>query len=86
MEASQAHNMSVEDVANYLIDNRIPPEWVDHTYVFDLRFLKVHYSGAVIHQGLLEPVTTSDWLDYGPMEPLPRSLPGMDGNTPLKQR
>ncbi len=56
VEASQVRNMSVQEVANYLIDNRIPPEWVDHAYVFGLRFLEVHYSGAVIHQGLLEPI------------------------------
>jgi len=48
--------MSVQDVTNYLIDNQIPPEWVDHAYVFRLRFLEVHYSGAIIYQGLLEPM------------------------------
>jgi hypothetical protein len=56
VETLQARNMSVQDIATYLMDNHIPPEWVDHAYAFGLRFLEVHYSGLIIHQGLLEPV------------------------------
>ncbi len=56
MNVQQAYNVSLRDVTNYLIDNRIPPEWVDHAYVYGVRFIKVHYSGSVIQQDLLDLV------------------------------
>ena len=52
MDAQRAYNVSLRDVTNYLIDNCIPPEWVDHAY----RFIEVHYSGSVIQQDLLDSV------------------------------
>jgi hypothetical protein len=56
VDAQQVCNMSLQDIANYLLDNRIPPEWVDHAYAFGVRFIEVHYAGSVIQQDLLDMV------------------------------
>jgi hypothetical protein len=55
LEPSQAPNLSMQDVLNVLLDNCIPPEWVDHAYAYGVLALNHLYSGAPLTRGLLDP-------------------------------
>ena len=54
IEPSNAPNTSIQDVIHALLDNRIPPEWVDHSYAFGIIFMNAHYNGAPIHRELFD--------------------------------
>jgi len=34
-----AANMTIQDIDDVLIDNRIPPAWIDHGYTYGLNFI-----------------------------------------------
>jgi hypothetical protein len=49
---SQAPNLTISDVINTLLDNQVPPEWVDHSYPHGVITLNGLHTGSPIHQGL----------------------------------
>ena len=55
LESAVAANFSIQDIFNVLLDNRIPPEWVDHTYSSGILALNHLYSGAPLTRSLLDP-------------------------------
>ena len=55
-DPSQVANMSRDDVIQTLLDNRIPPEWVDHAYGYGITFLNGHYGDGWIDSDLLQAV------------------------------
>ena len=71
-------NISTQDVLNALLDNRIPPEWVDHSYAYAVGVLNAHFTGSPINRGLLDPVDNERIARvrrYG----IPRSMTNWDG-------
>lgn len=46
-------NMNMEDVTATLIYNRIPVEWVEHSYMYGLHFMSQHYAGSILDDDLL---------------------------------
>jgi hypothetical protein len=56
LESSHAANISIDDAINALIDNRIPPSWVDHAYAYGVATLNAHYSGSPLNRGLLDHI------------------------------
>ena len=54
LPASSTSNISQQDVINVLLDNRIPPEWIDHAYPYGFLFLNAHYSGSMMHRELID--------------------------------
>ena len=55
-QPSHIANLGTQDIINVLIDNRVPAEWVDHAYPYGVVTLNGLYSGAIINQGLLDPL------------------------------
>jgi hypothetical protein len=47
IDPSAANNMGIQTVLDLLIDNRIPPSWIDHAYTFGLNFINFQYRGSV---------------------------------------
>jgi len=56
IEAHQIANLGLQDIINVLLDNRIPPSWVDHSYLFGLAYLNAHYVGNSPHQALYDDI------------------------------
>jgi hypothetical protein len=56
LESSRAPNLTISDVINALIDNRVPPEWVDHSYPRGVIILNGLHTGSPIHQGLFDAI------------------------------
>lgn len=54
--AEHAANMSRDDVLQALLDNRVPPEWVDHAYGYGVSFINAHYGGTAIDRALLDNI------------------------------
>ena len=46
----------MQDVIDVLLDNHIPPEWMDHAYTFRWAYLEAHHSGHPIHQALFDEI------------------------------
>ncbi|PPQ84565.1 hypothetical protein CVT24_006596 [Panaeolus cyanescens] len=46
-------NMHRDDVMQLLIENRIPPEWIDHAYAFGVHYLNQRFNGSPIDEDLL---------------------------------
>ena len=55
-DSTHSSNISMQDVILALIDNHIPPEWVDHAYPHGIIFLNTHYTGSSLSQDLLDAV------------------------------
>jgi hypothetical protein len=51
-----AHNMTMEDVAQILISNQIPVSWINHAYTHGLHFLNHHMDGSAAARDLYEVV------------------------------
>jgi len=78
IEANRAANLGLQDVIDVLIDNRIPPEWVDHSYPFRLAYLEAHHSGNPLYQAMLDETDNErlTWLQrYG----IPPAITAWDG-------
>ena len=56
IKAHSIPNLGLQDVITVLLDNRIPPSWVDHSYLFGLTYLNAHYSGNGPHQALYDEI------------------------------
>jgi hypothetical protein len=56
LEPSRAANLTFQDVINVLIDNRIPPAWIDHSYPYGVIALNNYYTGAPLVQGALDSI------------------------------
>jgi hypothetical protein len=52
----QHHNLAQQDVINVLLDNCIPPEWIDHAYMYGINLIDAHYTGGTMSRALLEGV------------------------------
>ena len=48
--------LGCKTVIDVLIDNRVPSEWVDHSYPFGLAYLEAHHSGNPLHQAMLDEI------------------------------
>jgi hypothetical protein len=55
-KSRDAHDMTVEDVAQILISNQIPVSWIDHAYTYGLHFLNHHMDGSATARDLYEAV------------------------------
>ena len=55
LDQSRAANLSTQDITSVLLDNRIPPEWVDHAYPYGVIGLNSFYTGSPAVQGVLDP-------------------------------
>ena len=78
MNANDMNNFSENEVIQTLIDNQIPPEWVDHAYPFGVIYLNSHYSGSPLNQGTLDPIDNEHIarvLRFG----IPPAIAGWDG-------
>jgi hypothetical protein len=78
LESSQAANINLQDAINVLVDNRVPPEWVDHAYPFGVITLNGTYTGSIIDRGLLDPLDSERLVRlhvYGE----PAAIPEWDG-------
>ena len=49
-------NLGLEDVINILLDNRILPSWMDHSYLYGLIYLNAHYTRNGPHQALFDKI------------------------------
>ena len=56
IEAHRIPNLGLEDVITVLLDNRIPPSWMDHSYLYGLTYLNAHYSGNGPHRALFDEI------------------------------
>ena len=56
IDARRVPNLGMQDIINVLLDNRIPPEWMDHAYAFGLAYLEAHHSGHPIHRALFDEI------------------------------
>lgn len=56
LESSRIANLNVRDVLDVLLNNRIPPEWVDHAYSFGVLALNHLYTGAPLMRDLVDPI------------------------------
>jgi len=56
IDANRTPNLGMQDVIDVLLDNRIPPEWMDHAYTFGLAYLEAHHSGHPIHRALFDEI------------------------------
>jgi hypothetical protein len=56
LDLSWAPNLTISDVINALIDNRVPPEWVDHSYPHSVITLNRLHTESPIHQGLFDAI------------------------------
>jgi len=56
IKAHQIANLGLQDIINVLLDNWIPPSWVDHSYLFRLAYLNAHYIGNGPHQALYDDI------------------------------
>jgi len=50
-----AANMTIQDIINVLIDNRIPPAWIDHGYTYGLNFINFNIVNPT-YQELLDTI------------------------------
>jgi len=83
IEAHSIPNLGLQDVITVLLDNRIPPSWVDHSHLFGLTYLNAHYSGNGPHQALYDEIDNERLARlhiYG----TPPSITKMGGDPPLK--
>jgi len=71
-------NVSQQDVINALLDNRIPPSWVDHAYPYGFIFLNTHYTGSQAHRGLIDAID-HERLERIRAYGLPPPIPAWDG-------
>ena len=55
-EAHHISNMGIQNVIDALLNNRVPPAWVDHSYLYGLAYLDTHYSENGPHQALFEEI------------------------------
>jgi len=54
IETHHIPNLALQNIINVLLDNQIPPSWVDHSYLFGVIYLNTHYSGNGPHQALYD--------------------------------
>jgi len=54
-------NLGIQDIINVLLDNCIPPHWIDHTYPYGLAFIDAHYVGSGLNQALFDDID-NEWL------------------------
>jgi hypothetical protein len=73
-----AWNMTIEDIIEALIHNRIPTEWVDHAYLYGLQFMDLHYHGAAIDRALLDE-QDNEHLHRLDQRGIPPAIPAWDG-------
>jgi len=78
IEANHAANLGLQDVVDVLIDNCIPPEWVDHSYPFGLAYLEAHHSGNPLHQAMLDE-TDNEQLAQLQRYGIPPAITAWDG-------
>ncbi|KAF9542421.1 hypothetical protein CPC08DRAFT_770415 [Agrocybe pediades] len=52
----RARNLCQRDVIDLLIANRIPVEWIDHSYSYGYQYLSQRYDGSLMDQALLASV------------------------------
>ena len=74
---AQSPNMNLQTIINLFIENRIPPEWVDHGYTFGLNFINHQYQNSQL-------VLFLDEIDHERLERLraygvPPAIPAWDG-------
>jgi hypothetical protein len=75
---NHAANLTSQDVINVLLDNRVPPEWVDHSYTHDVLMMYSLYSGSPMQRGLLDDIDNEQLAQlhiYGE----PPAIPSWDG-------
>jgi hypothetical protein len=48
--ADNASNVTLQTIINLLIDNCIPPGWIDHAYPFRLNYINHQYAGSAYTQ------------------------------------
>jgi hypothetical protein len=53
---NRARLETISDVINALLDNRVPPEWVDHSYPHGVITLNGLHTRSPIHQGLFDAI------------------------------
>ena len=70
-------NLTTDEVANHLMDNQVPPEWLDHAYVYGLHFLDYHYESS-LHADVIRAADDERLVrleSFG----VPSALPEFDG-------
>jgi len=56
IDPMQHLNLTQQDIINVLLDNRIPPEWVDHAYMYGVNLINAHYTRGTMSRVLLEGI------------------------------
>jgi hypothetical protein len=73
-----AHTMTVDDVAQLMIDNRVPVSWADHAYTFGLHFLNHYTNGSPESRDLYEAVDDLRIVNLS-VWGVPAAIPEWDG-------
>ncbi len=73
-----AANVSLQDVINVLLDNRIPPSWIDHAYPYGFIFMDAHHTGSPAHREMIDPID-HERLERVRAYGLPPTIPSWDG-------
>ncbi len=57
----QYHNLNQQNIINVLLDNCIPPGWIDHVYMYGINLIDAHYTGGTMSRVLLDNVDNKCW-------------------------
>jgi hypothetical protein len=72
------HTMTVDNVAQLMIDNRIPVSWADHAYTFGLHFINHYTNGSLKSRDLYEAVDDLRIINLS-VWGVPAAIPEWDG-------
>ncbi|KAH9480930.1 hypothetical protein JR316_0007533 [Psilocybe cubensis] len=73
-----ARNLTVDDVINVLLENGIPPEWVDHAYNFGYQYMNQKYHATAMDDDLWAEADTEQLrriMEFGE----PKGIPEWSG-------
>ena len=71
-------NLGIPDIINVLLNNHIPPHWIDHAYPYGLAFIDAHYVGSGLNQALFDDID-NEWLAHIRTHAAPPAIPEWDG-------
>jgi hypothetical protein len=73
MPPPQIPNMNLQTIIDLFIANQIPPEWVDHGYMFGLNFINHQYANSQYTMFINE--TNHEWLEHLRVYGVPPAIP-----------
>ncbi|XP_006459863.1 hypothetical protein AGABI2DRAFT_116823 [Agaricus bisporus var. bisporus H97] len=75
---SMTHNFGTNEVLRCLIDNRIPPEWIDHSYLYGLHFMGNNFADSSMHFDYYRSINEMRLTSLA-RHGIPKAIPEWDG-------